>query len=100
VPDILALFLRAGDRVLIASDGLTDLVDESVIEETLARHSDDAAVSALIAAALGRGGRDNVTCLVATVVDGPAISADGMLHGAVRNPENIIDLAAVRSISA
>ena len=100
VPDILALFLRAGDRVLIASDGLTDLVDESVIEETLARRSDDDAVGALIAAALGRGGRDNVTCLVATVVEGPAISADGMLHGAVRNPENIIDLAAVRSISA
>lgn len=99
-PDILALFLRPGDRVLVASDGLTDLVDEAVIEETLAQRSDDDAVSALVAAALGRGGRDNVTCLVATVVDGPAISADGMLHGAVRNPENIIDLAAVRSISA
>jgi protein phosphatase len=99
-PDILALYLRPGDRVLIASDGLTDLVPEPVIEHTLATRSDDDAVSALVAAALGRGGRDNVTCLVATVVEGPAISADGMLHGAVRNPENIIDVAAVRSVSA
>ena len=100
VPDVLALYLQAGDRVLIASDGLTDLVEEPVIEEILAQRSDDDAVAALVAAALGRGGRDNVTCLVATIIEGPAISADGMLHGAVRNPENIIDLAAVRSISA
>ena len=99
-PDILELYMRPGDRVVIASDGLTDLVDEAVIAETLADRPDDDAVSALVAAALGRGGRDNITCLVATIVDGPPISADGMLHGAVRNPDNIIDLAAVRSVSA
>jgi protein phosphatase len=98
--DILALHLRVGDRILLASDGLTDLVDESVITEVLAHRSDDEAVEALVAAALGRGGRDNVTCLVATVVDGPAICADGMLLGAVRDPANIVDIAAVRSASA
>jgi len=99
-PDILALFLRPGDRILLASDGLTDLVDEAAIAEILAQRSDDDAVGALVAAALGRGGRDNVTCLVATIVDGPAISADGMLFGAVRDPANVIDLAAVRTASA
>jgi protein phosphatase len=100
VPDLLPLALRPGDRVLLASDGLTDLVDEAVIAETLATRGDDDAVQALIAGALGRGGRDNVTCVLATVVDGPPISADGILHGAVRDPANVIDLAAVRSASA
>lgn len=99
-PDILALHLRPGDRILLASDGLTDLVDEAVIGEFLAHRSDDEAVEALVAAALGRGGRDNVTCLVATVVDGPAVCADGMLLGAVRDSANIVDIAAVRSASA
>jgi serine/threonine protein phosphatase PrpC len=99
-PDVLALFLDPGDRILLASDGLTDLVAESVITETLARRSDDDAVPALIAAALGRGGRDNITCVLATVVEGPAISADGRLLGAVRDPANVVDIAAVRPASA
>jgi len=100
VPDILALFLKPGDRILLATDGLTDMVDEAVIAESLATRSDDDAVSALVAAALGRGGRDNVTCVLATVVEGPAISADGILLGAVRDPRNVVDIAAVRSASA
>jgi PPM family protein phosphatase len=99
-PDISALYLRPGDRILLASDGLTDLVEESVIAETLAARADDDAVPALVAAALGRGGRDNITCVLATVVDGPEISADGILLGAVRDPGNVVDLAAVRSVSA
>lgn len=99
-PDIEVLPLRPGDRILLATDGLTDLVDEVVIAEVLATRSDDDAVSALVAGALGRGGRDNVTCVVATVVDGPPIVSDGLLLGAVRDPDNVIDLAAVRPASA
>jgi protein phosphatase len=99
-PDILALYLRPGDRILLASDGLTDLVEESVIAETLVNRPDDDAVPALVAAALGRGGRDNITCALATVVEGPEISADGLLLGAVRDPANVVDLAAVRAASA
>ena len=100
IPDLLRLDLAPGDRVLLASDGLTDLVPEVVIAEILSTRSDDDAVGALVAAALGRGGRDNITCVVATVVDGPPISADGALLGAVRDPGNVIDIAAVRSASA
>jgi serine/threonine protein phosphatase PrpC len=100
VADIVPLSLRAGDRILLASDGLTDLVDEAVIAETLATRSDDDAVRALVAGALGRGGRDNVTCLVATIVDGPPLIPDGQLLGAVRDSAKIIDIAAVRSATA
>src|SRR4051794_40591184 len=39
--DIETLALRPGDRILLASDGLTDPVDEAVIAEVLATRSDD-----------------------------------------------------------
>jgi len=86
--DIVPLPLQPGDRILLASDGLTDLVSEAVIAEALATRSDDDAGDALVAGALGRGGRDNITCLVATIVDGPPLIPDGQLLGAVRDPAN------------
>jgi protein phosphatase len=94
--DVTNLDLVAGDRVLLASDGLTDLVPEAQISAILARHEDDAAVQALLDAALAAGGLDNVTCLLATVVDGAAVVGDGELVGAARDPRNIVDAAAVR----
>jgi protein phosphatase len=96
--DVLPLALRAGDRILLASDGLTDLVSEQEIEAALLRHSDDAASEALLALALGRGGRDNVTVVVATVVEGSRVDSVGTLLGAVRDPDNVVDLGAVRSM--
>jgi serine/threonine protein phosphatase PrpC len=99
-PDLLDLDLVPGDRVLLASDGLTDLVSEAELEHTLVQRSDDEAVAGLIAGALARGGRDNVTCLVATVIDGPPVSTDGLVLGAMRVPENIVDPAAARAESA
>jgi serine/threonine protein phosphatase PrpC len=58
--------LRDGDRLLLCSDGLTDMVDELTIASLMstAPASDDAC-SALISAALEAGGRDNVTVIVA-----------------------------------
>jgi serine/threonine protein phosphatase PrpC len=94
--DVSELALVPGDRVLLASDGLTDLVREQDIERILDEHADDAAVEHLLDAALVAGGRDNVTCLLATVIDGPAVSTDGVLLGALRDPLNIVDAAAVR----
>ncbi|MGN6252884.1 MAG: PP2C family protein-serine/threonine phosphatase [Marmoricola sp.] len=93
--DVLPLGLRVGDRVLLASDGLTDLVEETEIERVLHQHDDDPAVGALLDRALERGGRDNITVVVGTVVDGPQVSADGRLLGAVADPANVVDAAAV-----
>ena len=94
--DVAELALVPGDRLLLASDGLTDLVPEPAIEQILQRHDDDAAAEALVDAALSAGGRDNVTCLLATVIDGPEVATDGVLLGALRNPRNVVDAAAVR----
>ena len=94
--DVEELDLVPGDRVLLASDGLTDLVREEEIGAILSRHADDAAVQALVDAALTAGGRDNVTCLLATVIEGPAVASDGVLVGAVRDRGLIVDSSAVR----
>jgi protein phosphatase len=94
--DVTTVELAAGDRVLLASDGLTDLVRESQIAELLERHDDDAATGALLDAALAAGGSDNITCLLATVVDGPDVPIEGTFVGAVVDPANVVDVDAVR----
>ncbi|MCW2759308.1 MAG: protein phosphatase domain protein [Nocardioidaceae bacterium] len=95
--DVTPLDLQVGDRVLVCSDGVTDLVSEITLEQLLNRHGDDAVVDAIVDAALAAGGRDNITVVVSTVIEGQAVLADGVLLGAVRDPRNIIDPAAVRA---
>jgi len=60
------LRLEDGDRVLLCSDGLTDLVDDatitSILKETIRSNE---ACQRLVQQALDNGGRDNVTVIVA-----------------------------------
>jgi serine/threonine protein phosphatase PrpC len=53
--------LRAGDVFVLCSDGLSDLVDDQVIAETIARLAPFEACQALVEAALAAGGTDNVS---------------------------------------
>jgi PPM family protein phosphatase len=64
--DIDRLRLENGDRVLLCSDGLTDLVDDATITTILleATRSSDAC-ERLVQRALDSGGGDNVTVIVA-----------------------------------
>jgi len=58
--------LRDGDRLLLCSDGLTDMVSEEAIARVLGRGpTSEAACRALVDLALEGGGRDNVTVVVA-----------------------------------
>ena len=58
--------LRDGDRVLVASDGLTEMLTDDRIAAILRDLANpSAACGALVAAALDAGGTDNVTVLVA-----------------------------------
>lgn len=94
--DLTELDLRPGDRVLLASDGLSDLVTDDHVAAVLARHGDEAAADVLVEAALRAGGRDNVTCVLGTLVDGDPVTGDGLLLGAARDPRIVVDPAAVR----
>lgn len=60
---------QVGDRYLLCTDGLTDLVDDDAIAAELERAGDpDTIASGLIERALAAGGLDNVTAVVADVV--------------------------------
>jgi protein phosphatase len=69
-PELSATIARArltdGDRLLVCTDGLTDMVDDAGISEALgAAPAPDAACRTLVDLALSRGGHDNVTAVVA-----------------------------------
>jgi protein phosphatase len=58
--------LASGDRLLLCSDGLTDMVPDEEIARTLARvPAAQEACQALLDLALDAGGRDNVTVVLA-----------------------------------
>ncbi|AOW95192.1 serine/threonine protein phosphatase [Rhodococcus sp. WMMA185] len=60
---------RAGDRYLLCSDGLSDVVSDETIENTMRESSQDECADRLIELALRSGGPDNVTVVVADVID-------------------------------
>ncbi len=67
-PDFFEERLTAGDRLLLATDGLTDMVELSAIAAIVGGHPEPkACTGALIAAALEGGGRDNITVIVISV---------------------------------
>jgi serine/threonine protein phosphatase PrpC len=66
-PDIHRLQLEDGDRLLLCTDGLTDMVDDAtIVAELHHRASSSEACQALVDLALDHGGRDNVTAVVAS----------------------------------
>ena len=97
VPDLALLDVRAGDRVLVCSDGLTDLVDDAQVRDGLVHPDVAAAAEALVQAALDAGGTDNVTVVVADVQDGPRLVPDGLRLGAFTDPYLVVDPAAVHA---
>jgi protein phosphatase len=94
--DITRLDVRIGDRLMICSDGLTDLVDDARIAAVLRAQDPEQAAAELTACALSAGGKDNITCVVVDVIYGPRVVGDGRLLGAVGDPRNVVDAAAVR----
>ncbi len=95
-PDVVRLDVSVGDRLLLASDGLTDLVADDVIADVLASEEDEDAAVTLTQLALAAGGRDNITVVVVDLVDGPPVVGDGRLLGALSDPTNVVDPAMVR----
>jgi protein phosphatase len=86
VPDFSLLPIVAGSRLLVCSDGLTKELTEHGIRHFLSsgRSPQDAA-GQLMDAALGNGGRDNVTVIVIDVLDTPQASPNPSRRGAHRH---------------
>ena len=73
-PDIYRGEVRVGDLFLVASDGLTGMVDDRRLAQLLSSRAEpDRKVQALISEANGRGGLDNITAIIVQVLEtGPA----------------------------
>ena len=65
-PEIHDYVLEDGDQLLLCTDGLTDMVEDELIEAVLNREAAaSVACRNLVDLALNHGGRDNVTAIVA-----------------------------------
>src|SRR4051794_21092511 len=80
--------VRAGDRYLICSDGLSSYVSEETIAEALQVPDVQAACDRLVDLALRAGGPDNVTCIVADLVDEPVSEGSPIVGGAAADAPN------------
>ncbi|TQM37966.1 PP2C family protein-serine/threonine phosphatase [Pseudonocardia cypriaca] len=70
-PDLFHVDGVPGDRYLICSDGVTAVLEDAQLQEVLAGVAEpEAAVAELIARANAGGGPDNITCIVADLVEG------------------------------
>jgi protein phosphatase len=83
---------RAGDRYLLCSDGLSDPVSDETILEALQIPDVSEAAYRLIELALRGGGPDNVTVVVADVVDYDYGQTQPILAGAVSGDDDHMTL--------
>jgi serine/threonine protein phosphatase PrpC len=91
-PDLIPIETLPGDRYLLCSDGLSGVVTEHTLHMTLSSVMDpDKAALQLVDLALRGGGPDNITCIIADVIDTQASSvpptwnpvlAGAAMHGA------------------
>jgi serine/threonine protein phosphatase PrpC len=85
-PDLFELEMLAGDRLLLCSDGVSGVLDDGRLADILSTGSPDYAAVELVRASLEAGSSDNVTCVVADVLDAstPVVDDDPepMLVGA------------------
>lgn len=76
-PDLSMREARVGDRYLLCSDGLSGVVSFETLRDTLAAGEDPVATAeALVKLALRGGAPDNVTCIVADVIEATELGDD------------------------
>ncbi|MGC8696744.1 MAG: protein phosphatase 2C domain-containing protein, partial [Conexivisphaera sp.] len=75
--DIFRIGLSRGDRLLLATDGLTDMVDDYEIWEIARKMRPGEAARELLRLANDRGGDDNVTLAIVSVDDRPGTGSVG-----------------------
>jgi len=68
LPGVRSLQARAGDRLLLCSDGVTDYLTDADVADLLQIKDAGCAVRRLVDSALDHGSRDNLTAVIADVV--------------------------------
>ena len=93
-PDLSVHEGQVGDRYLLCSDGLSGVVSDETLRDTLEAFDDlDTVTRQLIELALHGGGPDNITCIVADVVDTATTrlppTGTGIMAGASANAPDL-----------
>jgi protein phosphatase len=106
-PDLSVREVRAGDRYLLCSDGLTGPVGSNdTLRDALAIEDPQEAVDRLVQLALRGGGPDNVTVIVADAVEvdhplpAPPVVAGAAAEAPQPPPPGVADSAASRARTA
>ena len=86
-PDVSVREAQPGDRYLLCTDGLSGVVSEETMATTLREPDPQVAVDALVDLALRGGGPDNITCIVADVLDASGPVAAPVMGGAAADPQ-------------
>jgi len=74
--DLFDVELQHGDRLLLCSDGASGVLDDGRLADVLSMGTPDYAAVELVRASLEAGTNDNVTCIVADVVEESELSTD------------------------
>jgi PPM family protein phosphatase len=72
-PDVFTLEVAAGDRILLCSDGCSGVLSDEELARILGDGTPDHVAVSLIGASLDAGSSDNVTVVVADVVEDDAV---------------------------
>jgi serine/threonine protein phosphatase PrpC len=75
-PDLFQLDLAPGDRLFLCSDGACGVLDDTRIADILSTGTPDYAVVEMVRASLEAGSSDNVTCVVADVLEADGSPAE------------------------
>ncbi len=100
-PDLSIREVRVDDRYLLCSDGLSGVVSDETIHEALQIPDPQESADRLIELALRGGGPDNISCVVADVIDdtrdGDTAMIDPVVDGAAGNNVGQRDISPVSS---
>jgi PPM family protein phosphatase len=97
-PDLSQLETMAGDRLLLCSDGLSGVVTEQTLHQTLSSVWDpEKAALQLVELAIRGGGPDNITVIVADVLDTQASSIPPTLEPVLAGAASLSSAADLRS---
>lgn len=87
-PTLIMREAQAGDRYLLCSDGLSDVVTDETLANALHEGGPDECADRLIELALRGGGPDNVTVVVADVIDVDYGQSHPIVAGALSGDED------------
>jgi PPM family protein phosphatase len=93
-PDLFDVDLAPGDRILLCSDGCSGVLDSARLADILGTGSIDYAVVELVRASLEAGSSDNITVVVADVVEADAAAPDPDTSAAATTGPMLVGAAA------